>query len=105
MAQLEILAHHRTAQVKIAVLHTQLITAVGIVFDGEGWGSALADDIEFTDDNLDVARRQLRILGITLGNGADSLNDVFASQAACLLLESRRAVFVESQLRDAVTVT
>ena len=73
MAQLEILAHHRTAQVEIAVLHAQLVTAIGIVFDGEWWGSALADDIEFTDDNLDVARRQLRILGITLGNGADTL--------------------------------
>ena len=54
---------------------------------------------------LDVARRKVLVLGITLGHLSFCLDDELASQTSCLLSECFGSILIEGKLCDAVTVS
>ena len=62
MAQFQVLADTLAAQVKIAVFHTQVITAVGIVLDGKGRRIGRIDDIKTVNQNLYITCGNLGVL-------------------------------------------
>ena len=105
MAQFQILAHGIAAQVQIAVFHPQVVTAIGIVLDGERRRDALAQDIQLAGDDLNIARGNIGILAGTLGNGAHNLDDVFTSQVVGLLTQLSVHLVVKHDLGDTITVT
>ena len=94
----------RTAQVEVAVFHTQVVAAVRVLLDGE-WGHfGLVQHHELRGDDFDVARRHLWVLGRTLHHAAFDLKDVFAAQSAGHGLDIGRRVLFDDDLGDAVTV-
>ena len=62
VAQFKVCAYVASAKVEIAVFHAQVITAVSVFFDGEGWCLAGIEYDEFAYGNLDVSRRYVGIL-------------------------------------------
>ena len=50
------------AQVKIAIFHANVVATIGVVFNREWRGEALAEHIQFRGDNFNVASRHLGIL-------------------------------------------
>ena len=104
VAQLEILAHGGAANVEVAVFHADVVSAVGIVFDGERGGETRREHRERGDDYLDVARVHIRVFALPLAHTALDLNAVFAAQLVGLFTECPVVGFVEHELCDAVTV-
>ena len=65
MTQLQIFAHCRTTQIKITILHTNIITTISIIFDSERRGLTLREDIEFLHQDFDVTSIHFRILALS----------------------------------------
>ena len=92
------------AQVEVAVLHAQVVAAVGVVLDGERRGIGRVEDVQLADLNFDLAGGDLQILGLALADGADGLDDELAAELPGLATEVGVGVHVEGELRDAVAV-
>ena len=105
MAQLEVAAHGIAAQVQIAVFHSQVVATVGVVLDGERRRDALAQDVEFVGNDLDVTRGDVGVLARALGHGALDLDDKFTSQVVGLLAQVSVYLIVKHDLGDAIAVT
>ena len=84
MAQLQILSNTGTAQVEVAILHTNIVTTIGIVFNGEGRRLTLAQHIQLRNQNLDITRIHLGILGLTFTDNTCSLDAPLTSQLISL---------------------
>ena len=65
MAQLQILAHSRTTQIKITILHSDIITTISIIFDSERRSLTLREHIEFLHQDFDVTSIHFRILALS----------------------------------------
>ena len=104
MAQLQILAHDLSAQVQIAILHADVVAAVGLILDGEGRRLALAQDVEFLNQDLNVACGHLGILRLALADRTDDLNAVFTAQLVSTLAELGVDGLVEHQLRQTIAI-
>ena len=104
VAQDEVALQRRTAQVEVAVLHPQVVTAVRDLLDGEGRGQRLVEDVDLLGRHLDVARRHLGVLRRTLDDAARDLDDELASQTGGRLACLGRGVLLDDNLRDAVAV-
>ena len=104
VAQLQILAHGRTAQVEVAVLHTDVVAAVGVVLDSERRCCALRKDVQFGSDDFNVAGRKVGVLAFALVHNACHLNAVFASELACTCAKLAVVRVVEDKLCDAIAV-
>ena len=79
MAQLQVLAHSRAAQVQIAIFHSQVVATIGIVLYGERRGEGRIQHLELVHDDLDVTRRQVLVLVEALVHCACHLDDKLTS--------------------------
>ena len=104
MAQFQILAHHGTAKIQIAILHTDVIATVCIVLNGERRCGARREDVEFLYDNLYVASRKIGVLTLTLVYCALYLNAEFASELRSASTQFAVVRIVKDQLCDTITV-
>ena len=104
VAQFQIAAHRRTAQVEVAILHAQVVATIRIVLDGERRRERRAEHAELIDDDLDVARRYLVVLALAFVDDTLYLNAILASQLIGLFAKRRVDGLVECQLGDAVAV-
>ena len=104
MAQLEVLAHGIAAQVEIAVFHTDIITAVGIVLDGEGRRDAFAQNIELRRYYLDITSGQVLVLAFALVDGSFHLYAEFTSEMVGTVAQFLIDSIIEHQLCDAISV-
>ena len=104
VTQLKILAHCRTAQVEVAILHTDIVATVSIVLYSERRCNTLREDIQFLGDNLDIASRQISVLALTLVYYTSHLHAVFASQFACTCAKVAVVRVVEDKLCDTIAV-
>ena len=104
MAQFKVFAHSRAAQIQVTVFHPELVAPVRVVFDGEGGNLGTAQDVDFLDENLNVARRYFVVFAGTLQHFAGHLDDKFAPQAGDLFPDFFRGGFLHHQLCYPVTV-
>ena len=104
MAEFKVAAHGAAADVQIAVLHAQVIAAIGIFFNGEGRRVGGVEHGEFAHIDFDVACGHLVVLGIAFGHDALHLQNVFASKFVGALAKSCVSFFVENKLGDAIAV-
>ena len=104
VTQFKILTHTIAAQVQIAVLHANVIAAIGLVLNGERWCLALAQHIQFLHQNLNVARRHLGILALALAHITFHLNAELASQFVGTVAQFLVRSLVEHQLSQSITV-
>ena len=72
----------RTAKVEVAVFRTQVLTAVADFLDRERRGHGLVEHIDAFEPYLDVAGGHLGVLAGPFDNLSDSLDYIFASEAA-----------------------
>ena len=104
VAEFKVAAHGAAADVQIAVLHAQVIAAIGIFFNGEGRRVGGVEHGEFAHIDFDVACGHLVVLGVAFGHHTFHLQDVFASQFVGALAKGGVSFFVEYELGDAVSV-
>ncbi len=104
MTQLKVLADSRAAKVQITVAHAEVVTAIGVIFDGEGWGGALVENDKGRGDDLNLTRGDVLVLALALADGAGHLNDVFTAELGCRVVEGGVGLRVEDDLCDAITV-
>ena len=106
VTKFQILAHHRTTQVEITILHTEIIAAIGLVFDGERWNLGSRNHVQLFGHNLDIASRNILILAFTFTYNANHLNDIFTTQVRGLFTKSRISLaLIENELSDTITIT
>ena len=104
MTQLKVLAHSLTAEVEITVLHANIVTAIGIVFNCERRSRSLVEDVKFTYNYFNVTCRYIRILALTFAYYAGCLNYIFTAKVRSLLAEFRINILAEYKLCHAITV-
>ena len=104
MAQFQILAYCRTAQIKISVFHSYIIAAVGIVLYRERRCRTFRKDVEFLNQNFNVSGRDIGILTLTFTDFADNLNAIFTSELASAPTQFTIVSFVEDELCDTISV-
>ena len=85
MTQFEIYTDNVPAQIQITVFHPQVVTAVRLVFDGEGRGHGRIQNVQFGNDQFDLARGDMGVLARTFFDGTRYLNNIFASDLIGLL--------------------
>ena len=105
VAQLQVLAHAGTAQVQVAVFHTEVVAAVGIVFDGEGRDFAAVEHTQRAGYDFNFAGGEVRVLVAALGHFADHFHHKLAAQGVGSGAQFGVGIVVEHYLRDAVAVT
>jgi len=93
-----------SAQVEVAVFQSELLAAVGLVFDGERWGGRGAEHLDALGHQLDVACGQVGIFAASLADASAYLDDALAHQGAGMLAQGGVQVEVEVELGDAVAV-
>ena len=84
VTQLKIGAYAATTQVEVAVLHTQVVPTIGIIFDSEGRHLCRIEYAQRLDRDLDIPRRELRILILTLSDLTRDLDDVLTTELLSL---------------------
>ena len=104
VAQHQIILQRVAAQVEVAVLHTEIISAVGLVLDGKWRCNSRIEHIEGLQAHLYVAGVYPGVLALTLQNCTGNLYYVFAAQSLHLSIELRRGRLVDYNLCYTVTV-
>ena len=84
MTQLKVGAYAATTQIEVAVLHTQVVPTIGIIFDSEGRHLCGIEYAQRLDRYLDIPRRELRILILTLSDLTRDLDDVLTTELLSL---------------------
>ena len=105
VTQFEVLTDSGTTKIQITVLHTDIIATIGIVLDGERRRLALAQDIQFLDQYLDITRRHLGILALTLTDRSLHLDTELTAQFVGLFTKRCIIGLVEHQLCQTIAVT
>ena len=104
MPQFQVLAYTRAAQVQVAVLHPQVVATVRFIFDCEGRRNGRIEDIQFGNNQFDIARRQMRVLARAFAHRARYLYHILAPQLIRLFAEFSIILLIENKLGDAVAV-
>jgi hypothetical protein len=105
VTDLESLLKRISTKVKITVLCSELLTAVAIVLDSERRSVCLVEDIDFSEADLNVTGRHLRVLALALDHLTGNLKYPLATKAGSCLEKSSVSVSVNYELSDAIAVT
>ena len=105
VAQLQVLTNAGTTQVQITILHTDIVTAISIILYRERRSQTLTQHIQFLSDNLNIARRDILILTLTLVNRTLYLNAPLTSQLVGTFTKRSILRLVENQLCNTIAVT
>ena len=104
MTQFQILTDSRTTKVEITIFHTDIITAIRIILNGEWRCQTLAEDIQFFHQNLDITCRHLRVLALTLTHLTFDLNTELTAQFVGAFTELCIVSLIENELRQSITI-
>ena len=104
MTQLQILANRRTAQIEIAILHANIITAISIIFDSERRSLTLREHIQLLYQDFNITSIHFRILALSLTNCTLDLDAIFTTQLIGSITQGLIICLVENQLCDTITV-
>ena len=102
ITQFEVTTNGVAAQVEVAIAHPQVVTAVGIILDGEGRHGRFVQDLEIRHGDLDISRLDVGIFIAALDHGARHLNDELAAQRT--FIQTGTQFLAEYQLGDAVAI-
>ena len=91
-------------EVEITVFCAQVLAAVALVFDREGRGEALVEDVDAGYADFYVTGRHLGVLAAALDNFALHLDHIFASEGGCSFHKLGGSVRFHNQLGNAVAV-
>ena len=91
-------------EVQIAVFHPQVVTAVGLVLNGEGRSHGLVQNVDGRHLDLDVAGGNLIVLGRALDDFADGLDHEFTAEGGRGLHQVGGSIGLDDELRDAIAV-
>ena len=105
MAQLQILPYGIASQIQVAIFHTDVITSVRIVLDGERGCLGGIEYVQLRHNDFNVPRGHIGVLAITLVDDAFYLNHILAPKVISLFAEVGVHFFIEHQLGNAVAVT
>ena len=99
--------HLGPAKIEIAVLQPDPFRHLGIVLDDEGRRLGLIQNLHGVHEHLDVAGRQMRILGVlgTRHDLARDRDDTLAPQGVGRLMDIPVPFGIEHDLRDSRPVT
>ena len=97
--------HVGAAQVQIAVLQTQHVVGLGVLYDLKGRSLGLGQQTQLGDVNLDVAGGDLVGLALTLPHQTGGGDDVLRAQGGGLLEDGLVGTVVEGQLDQTGAVT
>jgi hypothetical protein len=101
----EVVFEGGSAQVQIAVFHSELFASVGFIFDGEGGDFAGVEDGDLVRDYFDVASGEVGVFAGPFPYGACGLYDKFSAQLVGFVKGFRVCVLVEGELCDSVSVS
>ena len=104
MTQFQVLSHHLASQVEVSVLHAQVISAVGMVLNGERRCETWAENIQLMGNNLDVSGGHLVVFALSLRHSTLYLNTVFSTQLVGLFAQLCVISLIKNQLGDAISV-
>ena len=79
MPKLKVLANAIASQVKVTILHAEVIAAIGLFLNSERRGERETENGQLADDNLYVASSHFVVLVLTLRDNALRLNTIFSS--------------------------
>ena len=77
--KLKVLANAIASQVKVTILHAEVIAAIGLFLNSERRGERGTENGQLADDNLYVASSHFVVLVLTLRDNALRLNTIFSS--------------------------
>ena len=104
VAQFQVLAHSRAAQVEVAVFHAYIVASVRIVLDGKGRGERRIEHVQRGNDDFDIARRQVGVLAEAFVHSTGCLYDIFTSQVVGAVAKVGVRLLVEHELGNAIAV-
>ena len=104
MADSQGLLERAAAEIQVAVLCTDILTAVAFVFDGERWGHGLVQYVYASDLDLDVAGRHLGVLALAFDHFSDGLDDIFSAEGGGGCNQLWVGVSLNDELGDAIAV-
>ena len=104
VAQDQVALQGRSAQVEVAVLHAQVVAAVGVLLNGERRGLRLVEHLDALGDDFDVARGHLRVLGFALHDASRNAEHPFAAHAGGRLAHLGGRMLLDGDLRQTVAV-
>ena len=93
------------AKVQIAVFRPEFLASVTDILDGERRCHRLVEHLDSAHGNLNVSRRQFRILALALDDLSCNLENPFTADRPGSLQQFGRSRCVYDKLGDAVTVT
>ena len=101
MTEGQIALHLGLSQIQIAVFETQIIVHVIIVLDVDRWCIRFGIQHQIGCEHLDLAGRQIFILGASLLYDALDADDIFASERICSFKQFLRNLIIKGHLHDA----
>ena len=104
VAQLQVLAHSRAAQVEITIFHANIVTAIGVVLDSKRRSLALRKHIKLFYQDFDIASIHLRILALSLAYHTLNLDAILTTQLVGSITQILIIGLIEDQLCDTITV-
>ena len=104
VTQFQILAHCFAAQVEVTILHSYVVAAIGIVFDGKRRYIALIKDIELLCDDFDIAGGKVFVLARTLFHLSFHLYHILSAQTVGRLAQCGVVFHIKHYLCDAISV-
>ena len=79
MTQHQVLLNRFPSQVEVPVFHAQIISAIGVVFDGKRRSFTRVEDVQCRDFDFNITRAHLSILGLTNEHFSGHLDNEFSS--------------------------
>ena len=104
VAQDQVALQGRAPQVEVAVLHAQVVAAVGDLLDGEGRDFGLVEYRDAACRDFDLAGGHLGVLGLAFDDLALDLDDPFAAEACGGFAGFGGGVLLDDDLRQPVSV-
>ena len=106
VTKLQILANHGTTQIEITILHTQVITTIGLVLDGKWRNLRSRNHVQLLGHDLDITSRYILVFTFTFTYNADHLDNILTSQVCGFVTKSSIGLtLVKDELSDAITIT
>ena len=104
VAQFKIATHAVATQVKVAILHADVVATVRIIFNREGGRCRSVEHVERINDNFNSARGDIVVFREALVYRTRYLNHIFAPQLIGACAKFSICFFVKHELRNAVAV-
>ncbi|OAV74348.1 hypothetical protein Barb7_02163 [Bacteroidales bacterium Barb7] len=104
VTKFEICPHGIAPQVEVAIFHAQVVAPVRLVLNGKRGSGGSVQYGQFRDNQFNIARREMGILGGTFPDCPRHLNHKLAPQSVRLFAKRRIRFLIKHQLGYSVAV-